>query len=181
MNLLQINPNADYSWLATMEIFSLIALLAFIILGIIAWRVLPKIIDKRHEMKIKEHDKNYEAVQDENNRILNNIVGKFDNMAASINNILKEQKRQSKDILRLQIFDKNLDDYSRLEAGIDYMRLGGNSKAKTQILELAKDNPEAWDAVCRNNEDIQELNPNYFEDSVNDINRLLGYKQKLLN
>ena len=110
-------------------------------------------------------------------RISKKDVESFRNFSSDIR---KEMLQQSKNILRLQIFDENADDYSRLEAGIEYMRLGGNHKAKNKIFEIAKNNPEAWDVVYRNNIHPEEIDSDFFKNSINSVNKLINYKQNVL-
>ena len=175
------------------EPLALIILGIIIILILIIWRIAPNFIEKKTELKILEINKNSENINYETNCIVNNISDRFNDFEKYINDnkinifelkddvkiLRNEVKQNNKAVFRLQIFDTNLDDYSRLEAGIEYLRLGGNGKGKAKIIEVANNNPDAWDTVCRNNEGINDLIPNYFENSINDINKLLGYKQKL--
>jgi len=82
-------------------------------------------------------------------------------------------------VLRLELFDDKLDVYSRMEAGLNYLKLGGNGKGKNKTMELAAENPDAWDTVMRNTDTIDE-DPDYFSNSVKDINKLIEYKQRQL-
>ena len=188
---------ADQTWLQGIihEPIALIILGIIVILFIIVWRVAPKFVDKHAEFKILEINKKYEQINNETNSVVHNISDRFSTVETYIENnkrnieeiksevhqLRNEMKQNNKAVLRLQIFDDSLDDYSRLEAGIEYFKLGGNGKGKAKILEIATNNPEAWDVICRNSKIIHEFVPNYFEDSVNDINRLLDYKQRHLN
>ena len=115
---------------------------------------------------------------------ISNINRDYANQFQHIRDDLTEHKKTirmlAQGVARIQLFDKNLDVYSRLDAGIEYMRYAGNGKAKNELLDLANNNPDAWDTVCRNNEALKNLNSNYFEDSMSDINKLLDHKQKVL-
>jgi hypothetical protein len=168
------------------EPIALIILGVFVVLGLICWKVLPKFIDKKAETKMNEHDKLYNSVQEENKAILENISNRFtiveeciekkkkkiEQIQINLDEFKKEQLNQSRNILRMAIFDESQDIYSRLEAGCNYIKRGGNNKAREKFIELGIHNPEAFDRVINKQEEYHQ-DPEYFKNTVYQINNLI--------
>jgi len=75
----------------------------------------------------------------------------------------------NKNVLRLMVSDKSLDIYSKIKAGLDYIRMGGNNTTRDALMKLAIKNPDAWNSVLNQTKEYHESQA-YFNDTVNRIN-----------
>jgi hypothetical protein len=167
----------------TLGLFEFIIVIAVVVGFIIFLKVLlPKMI-KISETKMHNELMTFQDLVVEVKQIVENYDNRFENLEnssrerlkfaddvqTSINNLMEGQRKNRLSILRLNVWDEKLDIWSRLEAGVEYLKLGGNHKTKDKLKELALHNPDTWNIVLHNNPDI--VDPDYLENSIKDINR----------
>jgi len=154
-----------------------------LLLGLVVWKIGVPYLTHRRELRLLEMGKGDVILQEKFEKEIGDKIKKIeqrlvpnDQIFNDLEKIRSSIKIFSLHMYRSQLNDNTLDIYTRLEAGVFYMKNGGNGKGKAKTLELAKDNPEAWDTICRNHKDVMKLPDNFFEDSIRDINKLLDYK-----
>jgi hypothetical protein len=167
----------------TLGLFEFIIVIAVVVGFIIFLKVLLPRMIKKSESKIHNELISFQDLVVEVKQIVENYDNRFekleetstvrlklvDDLQTSINNLSEGQRRNRLSILRLNVWDEKLDIWSRLEAGIEYLKLGGNHKTKDKLKELALHNPDAWNTILHNSPDV--VDPNYLENSIKDINR----------
>jgi septal ring factor EnvC (AmiA/AmiB activator) len=84
--------------------------------------------------------------------------------------LIVDLNENKKDLARLQVWDDRLDIWTRLDAGIAYLKAGGNHKTKQLIQRLAVENHEAWESVVNNSTEYYQ-HPTYFDESISWINK----------
>jgi hypothetical protein len=114
---------------------------------------------------VENYDNRFESLETSSREILKVV----DEIQTSVKDLIESQEKYRLSVLRLNVWDEKLDIWSRLEAGIEYLKLGGNHKTKDKLKLLALNNQEAWNTVLHNDPEI--IDPDYLENCIRDINR----------
>lgn len=157
----------------TLSLFSGLDLfiVAFLIIAVILiWKLLPKWIDKKSEIRMYEINSKNLQMEYETNALVKETSKRLEKLETVLQDFNKNGSKEiEKNVLKSIIYNENVPVLERLECFNKYLKLGGNGNCRKFAMKIIIENRKLWDSILNNEEVIIDNLNRYYKDSIKEI------------